>query len=105
MITMIARVMDVWLYCHSVSRAMFCGRLSDLGLGLGGLYLENIDLDSSDNFFTLIVCFAMFVLLSVSGGYHCRKRWSGMFGFLFLCTLYTLLVCLIVDLLLTKTFV
>ena len=64
MITVIARVMDVWmfwLYRHSVSRAMFSGCLSDLGLGLGGLYLENIDLDSSDNCFTLIVCFAMYV--------------------------------------------
>ena len=44
------------------SRAMFLGCLSDLGLGLGGLYLENIDLDSSDNCFTLIDCFAMFIL-------------------------------------------
>ena len=49
---MIARVMDVWLYYHSVSSAVFSGCLSDLGLGLGGLYLENIDLDSSDNYFT-----------------------------------------------------
>ena len=64
-------------------RAMFSECLSDLGLGLGGLYLENIDLDSSDNCFTLIGCFAMLFLLSVSGGYHCRKRWSGMVGFLF----------------------
>lgn len=64
MITVIARVMDVWmlwLYRHSVSRAMFCGCLSDLGLGLGGLCLENIDLDSSDNCFTLNVFFAMFI--------------------------------------------
>ena len=51
-LTVIARVMDVWLYHHSVSRAVFSGCLSDLGLGLGGLYLENIDLDSSDNYFT-----------------------------------------------------
>ena len=34
-------------------RAMFSECLSDLGLGLGGLYLENIDLDSSDNYFAL----------------------------------------------------
>lgn len=70
MITVIARVMDawmLWLYCHSVSRAMFCWCLSDLGLGLGGLYLENIDLDSSDNCFTLMVCFATLFLLSGSG--------------------------------------
>ena len=60
-LTMIARVMDVWLYHHSVSRAVFSGCLSDLGLGLGGLYLENIDLDSSDNYFTLNVCFVMLV--------------------------------------------
>ena len=63
-ITVIARVMDawmLWLYRHSVSRAMFCGCLSDLGLGLGGLYLENIDLDSSDNYFTLNVRFVMLV--------------------------------------------
>ena len=56
---MIARVMDVWLYYHSVSSAVFSGCLSDLGLGLGGLYLENIDLDSSDNYFTLIACCVM----------------------------------------------
>ena len=43
------------------SRAMFSECLSDLGLGLGGLYLENIDLDSSDNCFSLIVCFVMVV--------------------------------------------
>ena len=84
---------------------MFSGCLSDLGLGLGGLYLENIDLDSSDNCFTLIVCFAMFVLLSVSGGYHCRKRWSGMIWVPIPFILYVPLVCLIVDLLLTKTVV
>ena len=30
MITVIARVMDVWLYHHSVSRAVFSGCLSDL---------------------------------------------------------------------------
>ena len=61
MITVIARVMDVWLYRHSDSRAVFSECLSDLGLGLGGLYLENIDLDSSDNYFTLNVCFVMLV--------------------------------------------
>ena len=61
MITVIVRVMDVWLYRHSVSRAVFSGCLSDLGLGLGGLCMENIDLDSSDNCFTLNVCFAMFI--------------------------------------------
>ena len=33
--------------------------LTDLGLGLGGLYLENIDLDSSDYCFTLITCYVM----------------------------------------------
>ena len=33
MIIVIARVMDVWLYCHSDSRAVFSGCLSDLGLG------------------------------------------------------------------------
>ena len=33
MITVIARVMDVWLYRHSDSRAVFSGCLSDLGLG------------------------------------------------------------------------
>ena len=59
MITVIARVMDVWLYHHSVSRAVFSGCLSDLGLGLGGLYLENIALDSSDYCFTLIICYVM----------------------------------------------
>ena len=53
-LTVIARVMDVWMYYHSVSRAVFSGRLSDLGLGLGGLYLENIVLDSSGICFTLI---------------------------------------------------
>ena len=58
-ITVIARVMDVWLYYHSASRAVFSGCLSDLGLGLGGLYLENIDLDSSDYCFTPIVCHVM----------------------------------------------
>ena len=65
-------------------RAMFSECLSDLGLGLGGLYLENIDLDSSDSRFTLIVCFYYACSASVSGGYHCRKRWSGMVVFLFL---------------------
>ena len=40
---------------------VFFGCLSDLGLGLGGLYLENIDLDSSDDCFILIVCFVMVV--------------------------------------------
>ena len=58
-ITVIARVMDVWLYYHSVSRAVFSGCLSDLGLGLGGLYLENIVLDSSGIRFTLIVYVVM----------------------------------------------
>ena len=58
-ITVIARVMDVWLYHHSVSRAVFSGCLSDLGLGLGGLYLENIVLDSSGIRFTLIVYVVM----------------------------------------------
>ena len=42
-------------------RAMFSECLSDLGLGLGGLYLENIDLDSSDNYFTFNVFFVMLV--------------------------------------------
>ena len=56
---MIARVMGVWLYYHSASRAAFSGCLSDLGLGLGGLYLENIVLDSSDYCFILITCYAM----------------------------------------------
>ena len=37
------------------SRAMFSECLSDLGLGLGGLYLENADFDSSDNYFALNV--------------------------------------------------
>ena len=59
MITVIARVMDVWLYYHSASRAVFSGCLSDLGLGLGGLYLENIVLDSSDYCFTLLICYVM----------------------------------------------
>ena len=66
MITVIARVMDVWmlwLYRHSVLRAMFCGCLSDLGLGLGGLYLENIDLDPSDNYFNCLLCYACFCLV------------------------------------------
>ena len=47
-ITVIVRVMDVCLRCHSVTRKMFSGCLSDLGLGLGGLYLENVYLGSSD---------------------------------------------------------
>ena len=51
--------MDVWWYHHSVSRAVFSGCLSDLGLGLGGLYLENIVLDSSGIRFTLIVYVVM----------------------------------------------
>ena len=55
MITVIARVMDVWLYYHSVSSAVFSGCLSDLGLGLGGLHLENTDLDLSDIYFALNV--------------------------------------------------
>ncbi len=77
--------MDVWLYHHSVSRAVFSGCLSDLGLGLGGLYLENIDLDSSDYCFTLIVYFAM-LLLSVSLGAITVERggvgWLGSYSFL-----------------------
>ena len=58
MITVIVRVMDawiLWLYCHTVSRAMFSECLSDLGLGLGGLYLENTDLDSSEIYLALNV--------------------------------------------------
>ena len=37
-------------------RAMFSGCLSDLGLGLGGLYLENIALDSSDYCLSAVLC-------------------------------------------------
>ena len=37
------------------SGAMFSGCLSDLGLGLGGLHLENTDLDLSDIYFALNV--------------------------------------------------
>ena len=47
-ITVIVRVMDVCLQHHSVLRKIFSGCLSDLGLGLGGLYLENVYLGSSD---------------------------------------------------------
>ena len=67
------------------SRAMFSGCLSDLGLGLGGLCLENIDLDPSDNFFTLIVCFAMSFLLCGSGAITVERSgvgWLGSFSFL-----------------------
>ena len=48
-ITVIARVMDVWLQHRSVLRGMLSGCLSDHGLGLGGLYLESVHLGSSDD--------------------------------------------------------
>ena len=41
--------LDVCLYLHSTSSKMFSGCLSDLGLGLGGLCLESIELGPSDN--------------------------------------------------------
>ena len=77
---MIARVMDVWLYYHSASRAVFSGCLSDLGLGLGGLYLENIDLDSSDYCFTLIICFAIHASPVCLGAITVERGGVGWFG-------------------------
>ena len=63
MITVIARVMDVWMFGCIVAWVK-----SDVFWVLirswsrpWGLDLENTDLDSSDNCFTLIVCFAMFI--------------------------------------------
>ena len=87
---MIARVMDVWLYYHSASRAVFSGCLSDLGLGLGGLYLENIDLDSSGYCFTLVICLLYLLLLSVCLGAITVERggvgWFGSYSFYPLCS-------------------
>ena len=92
-ITVIARVMDVWLYRHSVSRAMFSGCLFDLGLGLGGLYLENTDLDSSDNCFILkcLLCYVYFCLVCLGAITVERGGVGGLDSYSFF--LYALLVC------------
>lgn len=76
---MIARVMDVWLYYHSASRAVFSGCLSDLGLGLGGLYLENIVLDSSGYCFTLFAMLCLLLLSVCLGAITVRcGEWDGL---------------------------
>ena len=82
MITVIARAMDVWLYHHSASRAVFSGYLSDLGLGLGGLYSENVVLDSSGYCFTFncLPCYACFSLVCVSGAITVENDGVGWFG-------------------------
>ena len=69
---------------------MFSGYLSDLGLGLGGLYLENIALDSSDYCFTLIICYVMLTSpWCVSGAITVERGgvgWFGSYSFISLCS-------------------